>query len=37
MKALDMPVFPGSKLGPVGKQRPPKIEKLKGDDLPPPE
>jgi hypothetical protein len=21
----------------VGKQRPPKVEKLKGDDLPPPE
>jgi len=28
---------PGSKLGPAGKQQPPKVEKLKGDDLPPPE
>jgi hypothetical protein len=30
-------ISPGSKLGPAGKQRPPKVEKLKGDELPPPE
>ena len=32
-----VPVSPRSKLGPAGKQRPPKVEKLKGDELPPPE
>jgi len=26
-----------SKLGPAGKARPPKVEKLSGDELPPPE
>jgi hypothetical protein len=30
-------ISPGSKLGPAGKHRPPKVEKLKGDELPPPE
>lgn len=30
-------ISPRSKLGPAGKSRPPKIEKLKGDELPPPE
>ena len=30
-------ISPGSKLGPAEKQRPPKVEKLKGDELPPPE
>jgi hypothetical protein len=36
-KRSAIPVYPGSKLGPAGKQRPPKVEKLKGDELPPPE
>jgi len=30
-------IAPRSKLGPAGKARPPKIEKLTGDELPPPE
>jgi hypothetical protein len=30
-------ISPGSKLGPKGKRRPPKVEKLEGDELPPPE
>jgi hypothetical protein len=36
-KSSEIPISPRSKLGPAGKQRPPKIEKLKGDELPPPE
>lgn len=28
---------PRSKLGPAGKTRPPKIEKLTGNELPPPD
>ena len=32
-----VPISPGSKLGPAGKRRPPKAEKLKGDELPPPD
>ena len=30
-------ISPGSKLGPAGKHRPPKVEKLQGDEVPPPE
>jgi hypothetical protein len=36
-KSSAIPISPGFKLGPAGKQRPPKVEKLKGDELPPPE
>ena len=37
MKRKGTPISPGSKLGPAGKHRPPKVEKLKGGELPPPE
>jgi hypothetical protein len=36
-KSSTAPISPGHKLGPAGKKRPPKIEKLKGDEVPPPE
>ena len=36
-KSSAVPISPGSKLGPAGKQRPPKVEKLKGDESPPSE
>ena len=36
-KSSAIPISPGSKLGPAGKQRPPKVEKLQGDEVPPPE
>jgi len=36
-KRSAIPISPGSKLGPAEKRRPPKVEKVKGDELPPPE
>lgn len=30
-------ITPRSNLGPAGKTRPPKVEKLNGDEVPPPE
>jgi hypothetical protein len=36
-KSSTAPISPGRKLGPAGKRRPPKVEKLKGDEVPPPE
>lgn len=36
-KSSTTAVSPGRKLGPAGKRRPPKVEKLKGDEVPPPE
>ena len=36
-KSSNARISPGHKLGPAGKERPPKVEKLKGDELPPPE
>ena len=36
-KSPDVRISPGRKLGPAGKERPPKVEKLAGGEVPPPE
>jgi hypothetical protein len=36
-KTSTVRISPGRKLGPDGKERLPKVEKLKGNEVPPPE